>query len=78
MVEAFNAWIFDPTRLPGDTGIVQTNYGFHIMYFVSNSEPEWKLNIRGVLVDEGYQAYITKTRESYPYELKGLGLTFVP
>lgn len=78
MVEAFNAWIFDPTRLPGDTGIVQTNYGFHIMYFVSNSEPEWKLNIRGILVDEGYQAYITKTRESYPYELKGLGLKFVP
>ena len=78
MVEAFDTWIFDATRLPGDTGIVQTNYGFHIMYFVADSEPEWKLNIRDILVEEGYQAFIDTTRESYPYEVKGLGLKFVP
>ncbi len=78
MVESFDAWIFDATRMPGDTGIVQTNYGFHIMYFISTSEPEWKLNIRSVLVEEGYAAFIEESRTRYPYEIKGLGLKFVP
>ncbi|MDD2533233.1 MAG: peptidylprolyl isomerase [Eubacteriales bacterium] len=78
MVETFNNWAFDAARLPGDTGIVQTNYGFHIMYFISDSEPEWKLNIKDILLDEAYTAYVEETRTAYPFELKGLGLKFVP
>lgn len=38
MVTEFNDWCFDPARTQGDTGIVRTNYGYHIMYFVSASE----------------------------------------
>ena len=38
MVDAFDAWCFDPARQPGDTGIVKTDYGYHIMYFVSTGE----------------------------------------
>ena len=34
MVESFDAWCFDSARKPGDTGIVKTNYGYHVMYFV--------------------------------------------
>ena len=34
MVESFDAWCFDASRKPGDTGIVKTNYGYHVMYFV--------------------------------------------
>lgn len=33
MVAAFNDWCFDESRQPGDTGIVETEYGYHIMYF---------------------------------------------
>lgn len=35
MVAAFNDWCFDESRQPGDTGIVETEYGYHIMYFSS-------------------------------------------
>ena len=35
MVEKFNDWIFDENRKPGDTDIVETVYGYHVMYFVS-------------------------------------------
>ena len=38
MVDAFDAWCFDASRQPGDTGIVKTSYGYHIMYFSSTSE----------------------------------------
>ena len=34
----FDAWCFDASRQPGDTGIVKTDYGYHIMYFSSTSE----------------------------------------
>ena len=34
MVSTFNAWCFDSKRKEGDTAIVQTEYGYHIMYFV--------------------------------------------
>ncbi len=34
MVEAFDSWIFDIKRQSGDTGLVKTEYGYHVMYFV--------------------------------------------
>ena len=34
MVEEFDAWIFDENRNPGDTDLVKTQFGYHIMYFV--------------------------------------------
>lgn len=33
MVASFNDWCFDESRKPGDTDIVETSYGYHIMYF---------------------------------------------
>lgn len=33
-VEAFLAWAIDPARQVGDVEIVETEYGYHIMYFV--------------------------------------------
>lgn len=43
MVQSFNDWCFDEARKPGDTGIVETSYGYHIMYFVSQSDTyHWK------------------------------------
>ena len=38
MVTAFNDWCFDEERQVGDTGLVETNYGYHVMFFVGNSE----------------------------------------
>ena len=37
MVTNFNDWCFDSARKAGDTGIVETEYGYHVMYFVGNS-----------------------------------------
>ena len=37
MVTTFNDWCFDSARKAGDTGIVETEYGYHVMYFVGNT-----------------------------------------
>lgn len=42
MVTAFNDWCFDESRKPGDTGIVETDYGYHVMYFVGNSDTTYR------------------------------------
>ena len=38
MVANFNDWCFDESRKAGDTDIVETEYGYHIMYYVGNSD----------------------------------------
>ncbi len=38
MVAAFNDWCFDEARKPGDTGVVETEYGYHIIYFSGTAE----------------------------------------
>jgi hypothetical protein len=42
MVATFNDWCFDETRKHGDTGIVETEYGCHIMFYVSDSETTYR------------------------------------
>ena len=37
MVDTFNAWCFDAARKTGDVGIVKTEFGYHIMYFVGTT-----------------------------------------
>lgn len=42
MVAAFEDWCYEDGRKPGDTGIVQSSYGYHIMYFVGYGDtPYW-------------------------------------
>ncbi len=45
MVQAFNDWCFDASRKPGDTGIVDTQYGSHIMYFVGLSDITYRTSL---------------------------------
>ena len=58
-VEEFEAWSFDPARKAGDTGIIETEYGYHIMYFVSNNtdDLDWKNTIREAKGTEAFEAY---------------------
>ncbi len=58
-VENFEAWSFDPARKAGDTGIVETEYGYHIMYFVSDNtdDLDWKNAIKTSMADEQLAAY---------------------
>lgn len=42
-VEEFKAWYLDENRQVGDTGLVKSTYGYHIMYF-SGSQDMWYVN----------------------------------
>ena len=42
MVAAFEDWCFDDSRKAGDTGVVETEYGCHVMYFVGDSNVTYR------------------------------------
>ncbi len=58
-VENFEAWSFDDARKAGDTGIVETEYGYHIMYFVSDNtdDLDWKNAIKTAKSTEQLTAF---------------------
>ena len=47
-VTAFRNWAIDSARQPGETDIIETEYGYHVMYFVGWSE----LNYRDYMITE--------------------------
>ena len=58
MVTNFNDWIFDASRKPGDTGIVESDYGYHIIYFVGNNKEEWYVNIKDTITSNKLNDYM--------------------
>ena len=46
MVASFNNWCFDESRQNGDYGIVETRFGYHIMYFSGRGEEVWLVQTR--------------------------------
>ncbi len=38
MVQTFNDWCFDPAREYGDHGLIRSEYGYHIMFFVGGQQ----------------------------------------
>ena len=64
-VEEFKAWYLDESRQVGDTGLVKSTYGYHIMYY-SAAEAEWIRTCRNALIDEKVAAFIDEANEAYP------------
>lgn len=56
-VSEFLNWALDSHK-PGDTGIIKTDYGYHIMYFVGADETQkWESDIRTAIADEKFETY---------------------
>ena len=65
MVAPFEDWCFDASRQYGDTGLVQTDYGYHIMYFVGSHEL-WISNVSDLLVYERSMNMVNEAAAKWP------------
>ena len=53
MIQKFHNWCFDDSRAVGDTAIVQTQAGYHIMFFDGATDsPIWKTLVKNELPTE--------------------------
>ena len=57
MVKDFENWLFDESRKEGDTGIVTTTYGDHVMYFVGTDNAVWYNNVFETIYNEDYKEW---------------------
>ncbi len=64
MVESFNNWIFDAARKPGDSGLIQSDYGWHIMYFVGQDVPAWQAKIEDTLQSQKLASYLADKKQA--------------
>lgn len=59
MVTNFNDWCFDASRKAGDTGIVESDYGYHIIYFIGDDAEEWHVNIADTITSNKLNDYMS-------------------
>ena len=83
MVTNFNDWCFASDRKAGDTGIVDSDYGVHVMYYSGDSETNYRdhlisTELRNAEMEEWYAATVealTVTDGDTSFINKGLVLS---
>ncbi|MEA4831836.1 Chaperone SurA [bioreactor metagenome] len=66
MVDEFDEWCFDPARKSGDTGIIKSNFGYHVMYFEGDGLPKWKADVFDAVSAEKYKEIYEGFEAKYP------------
>ena len=75
MVAAFQNWCYEDGRQPGDTGIVQTTYGYHVMYFVGYGSTEyWHYACENALRSDAQSTWQTELTNSATAEINESGM----
>ena len=65
MVAEFNDWIFSEDRKEvGETAIVQTDYGFHVMYWDGEGETTATVSAKNGIVSDRYTAFLEEGEKS--------------
>ena len=73
MVTEFNDWVFDANRKAGDVELVETDYGYHIIYFVAKDGKDYyDSTIRSSKANEDIETETKALQEGKDYVV-GLG-----
>lgn len=65
MVEAFDAWCFDDGRQVGDTDIVKTSYGYHVMLYCG-SATVWQEQVKNDILTEKTNNFVEEALAANP------------
>lgn len=67
-VENFKNWYLEEGRKAGDYGLVQTEYGYHVMFF-SGTEPVWFATAEADLLNERANAILPDCVARHPFTI---------
>ncbi|MBQ2715835.1 MAG: peptidylprolyl isomerase [Clostridia bacterium] len=70
MVEEFENWIFDEARTVGETGIVETTYGYHVMYFIGDGKLAWENTAHSGVLNDLFTEWVETNATTYNYTAK--------
>lgn len=71
---AYLEWSFAEGRKVGDTGIIETDYGFHVMYMSSINPPLWQEEVAWILNEDKYYDDFAAWKEDYPVVADDAGM----
>lgn len=54
-VQPFKDWYLDASRKAGDTGIIETDYGYHVMYYSKATGVTWTENVKSMILNEAIE-----------------------
>lgn len=77
MVPSFNDWCFDASRKAGDTGVVDTDFGSHVMYFVGTNLPQWKADVVSDLKNKDFGPWLENFGKDATKEINDFGMRFI-
>lgn len=77
LVEPFQNWALDPSRQHGDSDVVDSVYGSHIMYFVETGLPVWQASVASTLRNADLTAWVESLAESSTQTQSSFGMKFV-
>ena len=69
MVNEFDSWIFDKNRKEGDVEMIESDYGYHIMYYVGNREYSYISKIRTEKTQDDYSSWLEEKIDSETYTM---------
>ena len=70
MVKPVNDWLFDPERSVGDVTIVQSSFGYHLMYFAGTGSNYKTTTITETLRTEEYDAWVAGIKADTPVNIR--------
>ena len=74
MVNSFSAWCFDSSRKAGDTAIVKSDFGYHIMYFVGTGKlTAWQYTAKTALASADSTSATEKLEKDYTIKVNWFG-----
>lgn len=74
LMPLLDSWCFDESRQPGDTTILRSDYGYHILYFIGSTDI-WYAEAEKDLTSRRQAELISAAREKYPAEIDYSAIT---
>lgn len=68
LIPVLDEWCFDEARLEGDTAILRSQYGVHMLYFVGSTDIAFDQAVEDYY-GEQQQALITNAKKNYPVKI---------
>ena len=65
MVTEYDNWCFDESRKHGDTGIISTSFGYHIMFFCEDNISNWQINYFNTATDEAASEVLAEMQKNH-------------
>lgn len=69
LISPLNEWVFDPQRQSGDTTVLRSSLGVHILYYVEGNTQSYAA-AKDALVQEKLEGFMAECEQSYPMDVQ--------